>query len=57
MTSHVGLLVLFGAFVSLVFALIMRDDPRDQMRFGGKLFAGFVGAGLLFGWLLIGLPL
>ena len=57
MTSHFGLMLLFGGFVSLVFALLMREDTREQVRFGAMLFAGIVGAGVVFGWLLYALPL
>lgn len=57
MTSHVGLLVLFAFFVSLVFAVLMRDDPREQLVLGGKLLGGFVGAGIVLGWLMYPLPL
>jgi hypothetical protein len=55
--DHLALMVLFAAFVSIVFATLMRDDPREQLTFGARLFAGFVGAGLLLGWLLFPLPL
>lgn len=57
MTSHFGLLILFAFLVSLVFAVLMRDDPREQLEFGGKLFGGFVGAGFVLGWLMYPLPL
>ena len=57
MTTHLGLMALFSVFVSIVFASLMRDEPRDQLFFGARLFAGFVGAGLLIGWLLYPLPL
>lgn len=57
MTTHLGLMALFSAFVSVAFAALMRDDPREQLLFGGRLFAGFIGAGLLIGWLLYPLPL
>ena len=57
MTSHVALMVLFALFVSTTFATLMRDQPGEQIRFGLRLFAGFVGAGLLLGWLLYPLPL
>ena len=57
MNDHLALMVLFAAFVSIVFATLMRDDPREQLTFGARLFAGFVGAGLLLGWLLFPLPL
>ena len=29
------LLILFAFFVSLVFAVIAKDDAREQVRFGG----------------------
>jgi hypothetical protein len=55
--SHLGLLVLFAAFVSIAFAALMRDEPREQLVLGARLFAGFVGAGILLGWLLFPFPL
>lgn len=57
MTSHFGLMVIFALFVSVVFATLMRDEPREQVMFAGRLFAGFIGAGVLIGWLLYPLPL
>ncbi len=56
MTSHLGLMALFSLFVSVAFAALLRDDPREQLRFGARLFAGFVGAGVALGWLLFPLP-
>ena len=57
MTSHLGLMVVFSLFVSVVFAALMRDEPGDQLRFGARLFVGFVAAGIAIGWLLYPLPL
>ena len=57
MTTHVGLMIVFALFVSTVFAALMREEPREQLRLGAKLFAGFVGAGIAIGWLLYPLPL
>ncbi|MEW6319989.1 MAG: hypothetical protein AB1635_02755 [Acidobacteriota bacterium] len=57
MTSHVGAMVLFAFFVSVVFATISRDTPAEQIRLGVRMFAGFVGAGLALGWLLFPLPI
>lgn len=57
MTSHLGLLLLFAAFVSLIFAVLMRDEPQAQLWFGLRLFGGFVGAALVLGWLMYPLPL
>jgi hypothetical protein len=56
-TSHIGLMALFSLFVSIVFAALMRDEPKEQVRFGARLFAGFMGAGIVIGWLLYPLPL
>jgi hypothetical protein len=57
MHSHFLLLVLFAFFVSLVFALIAKDDAREQVKFGGLLFAGFVGAAVVVGWLMYPFPI
>jgi hypothetical protein len=57
MTSHLGLLLLFALFVSVIFAALMRDDPKEQLRFGIRLLAGFVGAALVLSWLMYPLPL
>ncbi len=57
MTTHFGLLLLFALFVSVAFAALMRDDPREQLRFGARLFGGFVAAGLILGWLLYPFPI
>jgi hypothetical protein len=50
-------MVLFAFFVSLVFAVIAKDDAREQIRLGGLMFAGFVGAALVIGWLMYPVPL
>ena len=57
MTSHFLLMVLFAGFVSVVFAALMRDPPREQVRLGAMLFAGFVLAGVVLGWLMYPIPL
>ena len=57
MTSHFGLMVLFSFFVSVVFAALMHDTPCEQVKLGARMFAGFVGAGLIFSWVLFLFPL
>ena len=57
MNDHLALLALFSLFVSIAFAALMRDTPREQLLLGARLFGGFIGAGLLLGWLLFPLPL
>ena len=57
MTSHLGLMVLFAVFVSVVFATLMRDEPGEQAKFALRLFVAFISAGILAGWVLYPLPL
>jgi len=57
MQSHLLLLAVFAFFVSLVFAILAKDAPREQLRFGGMLFAGFILAALVLGWLMYPFPL
>ena len=57
MTSHLALMAIFALMVSVVFATLMRDNPGDQLRFVGRLFASFLGFAFLAGWVLYFLPL
>lgn len=57
MTSHFWLMVLFAFFVSLVFAVLLRDDPRQQLRTGAMMLGGFVVAAYVLGWLMFPFPL
>lgn len=57
MTTHLGLMVLFALQVSVVFTVLLRDDPKEQVRFGLHLFGGFVAAALVLGWFMYPLPL
>ena len=55
--SHLFLLVLFASFVSLVFAVIARDDAREQIKLGGLMFAGFLASAIVLSWLMYPFPL
>jgi hypothetical protein len=57
MNSHFLLLVIFAFFVSLVFAVIAKDEARAQLRFGGLLFVGFLATAIVLGWLMYPFPL
>ena len=56
MRSHFVLLALFAFFVSLIFALLAKDDVKEQVRFGGMMFAGFILAAVVLGWLMYPFP-
>jgi hypothetical protein len=57
MTDHFLLLTIFAFFVSVVFGVLLRDEPRDQFRTGALMFGGFLAAALALGWLLYPFPL
>ncbi len=57
MQSHLLLLIVFAFFVSLVFAVIAKDDVREQARLGGLMFAGFLASAIVLGWLMYPFPL
>jgi hypothetical protein len=50
-------MTLFALFVSVVFAVLLRDQPRQQLRLGGMMFGAFVVLAFVLGWLLYPLPL
>jgi hypothetical protein len=56
-TSHFLLLAIFALLVSTVFAVLLRDEPRQQLRSGAYMFGAFVAVALAFGWLMYPLPL
>ena len=56
MRSHFVLLTLYAFFVSLVFALLGKESAKEQIRLGGMMFAGFVVAAVLLGWLMYPFP-
>ena len=57
MTSHFGLMLLFAFFVALVFATIAKDTPAEQARLGARMFAMFIGAAFILGWVMRVFPL
>jgi hypothetical protein len=56
-TSHFLLMVLYAFFVSLVFAVLLRDQPREQVKTGAMMLGGFVAAAYVLGWLMFPFPL
>jgi hypothetical protein len=55
--SHILLMAIFALFVSLVFAVIAKDEARDQLRLGGMMFGGFLASAIVLGWLMYPFPL
>lgn len=52
MTTHLGVMILFAACVSVVFAVLHRDTPGDELRFAARLFAGLAAGAYVLGWVM-----
>lgn len=52
MTSHLGMMILFAALVSPVFAALHRDDVASGRAFALRLFAGLAGGAFVLSWVL-----
>ncbi len=52
MTSHLGMMLLFAALVSPVFAALHRDDLVSGRTFALKLFAALAGGAFVLSWVL-----
>ena len=55
--SHFEALVIFAIIVSTVFALITKNELREQVRYGVFVFLSFLAVALAVGWLMYPLPL
>jgi hypothetical protein len=49
-------MLVFAFFVAVVFAMLMKDQPREQVRFGASVFGGFILSALVLGWLMYPFP-
>ena len=54
--SHFVTLLIFSALVSLVFAMLMREETEARVRFGLMTFGAFVGSAVVVGWLMSPFP-
>jgi hypothetical protein len=52
MTSHLGIMVLFAACVSIVFGTLLRDAPQAQTQLGLRIFAVLVVGAYALGWIM-----
>jgi hypothetical protein len=55
--SHFSALAIFALIVSTVFALITKNEPREQFHYGIKVFLSFLAVAFLVGWIMYPLPL
>jgi hypothetical protein len=57
MRSHFVLMLIFSLSVSAVFAGLLREQAREQLVIGAKMFGGMVAAALVLGWLMRPFPI
>jgi len=50
-------MVLYALFVSVVFAVLLRDNLREQLRTAGMMLGGFIVVAYVVGWLMYPFPL
>jgi galactitol-specific phosphotransferase system IIC component len=55
--SHFTALTIFALLVSTVFALVTKNEPREQFRYGVFVFISFLAVAIVVGWLMYPLPL
>jgi len=55
--SHFLFMVVYALLVSIVFATLLKDQRRDQVMTAAKMFAGFLAAAVVVGWLMYPFPL
>ena len=51
--SHFTALVIFALIVSTVFALITKNEPREQFRYGVFVFLSFLAVAFAVGWITV----
>ena len=54
--THFPAMILFSFLVSVVFGVLTKETPREQLIYGAKVFAAFVGIAIVLGWLMYFVP-
>ena len=49
-------MILFAALVAVVFGVVARNNRKERVVYGLKIFAEFIGIGLALAWLLYFFP-
>ena len=57
MFTNFGALTTFALLVAVVFAIITRSEPREQLRYGIFVFFSFLAAAIVVGWIMYPFPL
>jgi heme/copper-type cytochrome/quinol oxidase subunit 4 len=55
--SHFIFMVVYALLVSIVFATLIKDQRREQLKTGAMMFGAFLAVAVVFGWLMYPFPL
>jgi hypothetical protein len=53
--SHFSAAAIFSLFASIVFAITVKDEQKEMVRYGVKCFATFLLGTIAAGWFMAGL--
>jgi len=54
--SHLLALIVFSTLLSLVFAILLREQAKDRVRFALMTFGALVLSAVVVGWLMYPFP-
>jgi hypothetical protein len=57
MRSHFVLMLIFSLCISTVFAGLLREEPKEQVAIGVRMFGAMIAAALVLGWLMLPFPI
>ncbi|MEP6925095.1 MAG: hypothetical protein ABI954_11570 [Pyrinomonadaceae bacterium] len=53
---HFLFLLIFAGLTAIAFSIFALGDTRERLRYGLKVFAEFVGIGIVLAWICYFLP-
>ena len=56
MKSHFFHLLLYSSLVAVFFAVLLKSDRKEQLKFGGLVWIAMVGGVLALAWLMSPFP-
>ena len=54
--SHFLHLLLYSTLVAVFFAVLLKTDRKEQLKFGGLIWIAMVGGVLALAWLMMPFP-
>jgi len=51
-SSHLFHMLFYASFLALFFAVLIRDERRERLKFGATLWIGLVGGAMILAFLM-----